>query len=146
VEAALEQAGYVAAPKERRPAHSPSQPLRVHAPDGTLILVARNSRENEEVTTRRAAPNDLWLHVHGLPGAHVVVKSAGGAVDEETLTLAARLAAYYSAARGEPLVAVDVADRRYVRPIKGGRPGMVTYSHEHSLTVPGQLDGVEVDD
>jgi len=146
VGAALEEAGYVPAPAKKRPAPQAGQPLRLRAPDDTLILVGRNSRENEEVTLRRAAPDDVWLHAHGLPGAHVIVRSGGGAVAEETLQLAARLAAYYSAARGEPQVLVDYTARRYVRPIKGGRPGMVLYTHERSLSVPAESDDVQTDE
>jgi predicted ribosome quality control (RQC) complex YloA/Tae2 family protein len=136
----------VPAPKRKKPAPQASQPLRLHAPDDTLILVGRNSRENEEVTFRRGAPDDLWLHAHAMPGAHVIVKSGGGTVEDGTLWLAARLAAYYSAARGEPQVPVDYTTRRYVRPIKGGRPGMVLYTHERSVTVPAELDDALEDD
>jgi predicted ribosome quality control (RQC) complex YloA/Tae2 family protein len=43
------------------------------------------------------------------------------------------LAAYYSAARGEAHVLVDVTERRHVRKIKGGKPGMVTYRNESAI-------------
>jgi predicted ribosome quality control (RQC) complex YloA/Tae2 family protein len=96
------------------------------------------------VTFRRGGPDDLWLHAHGVPGSHVIVKSGGAAMDEETLLRAARLAAHYSAARHEVQVLVDVTERRHVRHIKGGRPGMVTYSHEQTVTVsPEPEDGWE---
>lgn len=146
VEAALIEAGFVPAPKRAKPAPQASQPLRVRAPDGTLIWVGRNSRENEEVTFRRAAPDDLWLHAHGVPGAHVIVKVNADAPHEDTLQQAARLALHYSALRGEPQAVVDCTERRYVRAIKGGRPGMVTYTHERSLVVndaEGDLSEVE---
>jgi len=48
---------------------------------------------------------------------------------------AAALAAYYSSARHEARVLVDVTRRKYVRKIKGGKPGMVTYHHESSVEV-----------
>jgi predicted ribosome quality control (RQC) complex YloA/Tae2 family protein len=51
------------------------------------------------------------------------------------LESAARLAASHSAARHDALVLVDWAPRRHVRKIKGGPPGLVTYSHEQSLRV-----------
>jgi len=148
VEEALSAAGYL---RKRKKARSKaSQPLRRRAPDGTLILLGRNSRQNDQVTFRLSSPDDLWLHAHGVPGSHVIVRSGGGALSEETLLIAARLAAYYSRGRGESRLQVDYAQRRHVRPIRKGRPGMVTYTHEETLVVEpslpeGLLDGPEVD-
>ncbi|MHB0856502.1 MAG: Rqc2 family fibronectin-binding protein [Anaerolineae bacterium] len=142
VEQELRDAGYAEAKKASHKLAGKSQPLSVRAEDGTLILVGRNSRQNEEVTFRRSAPDDLWLHAHGVPGAHVIVKGGGGPLDEETLLQAARLAAYHSAARGQPRVQVDWTARRHVRRIPKGRPGMVTYSNEQTLVVePTQDEG-----
>jgi predicted ribosome quality control (RQC) complex YloA/Tae2 family protein len=140
VEQELAEGGYIRARKQKAHPTGKSVPLSVHAPDGSLILVGRNSRQNHEVTFRRGGPDDLWLHAHGVPGSHVIVKTGGAEVSEETLNLAARLAAYYSTARGEPSVQVDYTPRRYVRDIKGGRPGMVTYTHEQTVVVPAQVD------
>ncbi|MHB1295437.1 MAG: Rqc2 family fibronectin-binding protein [Anaerolineae bacterium] len=140
VEQELRDAGYAEVKKGSSKLSIKSAPLSVRAEDGTLILVGRNSRQNEEVTFHRSAPDDLWLHVHALPGAHVIVKSSGGVVDEGTLLLAARLATYHSGARGQPRVQVDWAPRRHVRRIPGGRPGMVTYSHEQTLVVEPTQD------
>jgi predicted ribosome quality control (RQC) complex YloA/Tae2 family protein len=97
--------------------------------------VGKNSRQNEEVTFRRAAPNDLWLHVRGAPGAHVIVKTGGREVPEATLRQAAQLAAYYSQVQGSARVAVDYTERRHVRPIKGAGPGLVTYTQEKTIQV-----------
>jgi len=148
VEQTLSAAGYLRKRKKNR--SLASQPLRLRAPDGTLILVGRNSRQNDQVTFRLSSPDDLWLHAHGVPGSHVIIRSGGGALSEETLLIAARLAAYYSRGRGESRLRVDYAPRRHVRPIRKGRPGMVTYTHEETLVVEptlleGLLDGPEDD-
>jgi predicted ribosome quality control (RQC) complex YloA/Tae2 family protein len=134
VEACLADAGYIKE-QRRRPKAARSQPLAVHSKDGLLILVGRNSRQNEEVTFRQATPHDLWLHVRGAPGAHVIVKTGGQEVSEATLQQAAQLAAYYSQARGSARVAVDYTERRYVRRIKGAGPGLVTYTGEKTIRV-----------
>jgi predicted ribosome quality control (RQC) complex YloA/Tae2 family protein len=137
VEACLAEAGYIRE-KRRRKKAGRSQPLAVTSQDGLLILVGKNSRQNEEVTFRQATPHDLWLHVRGVPGAHVIVKSGGQEVPEATLRQAAQLAAYYSQARGSARVAVDYTERRYVRRIKGAGPGLVTYTQEKTVrVVPG---------
>jgi predicted ribosome quality control (RQC) complex YloA/Tae2 family protein len=82
------------------------------------------------VTFTKGKPEDLWLHARGVPGAHVIVKSGGRSVPASVIQRAAELAAYYSASRSEAHVLVDVTERRYVRKIKGGKPGMVTYRNE----------------
>jgi predicted ribosome quality control (RQC) complex YloA/Tae2 family protein len=83
VEACLAEAGYIREKPRRRKVRR-SQPLSVNSKDGLLILVGRNSRQNEEVTFRRATPHDLWLHARGVPGAHVIVKTGGREVPEAT--------------------------------------------------------------
>jgi predicted ribosome quality control (RQC) complex YloA/Tae2 family protein len=134
VEACLAEAGHIKE-KRWRPKAGRSQPLAVHSEDGLLILVGRNSRQNEEVTFRRAAPDDLWLHARGVPGAHVIVKTGGQEVPEATLRQAAQLAAYYSQARDSAHVDVAYTERRHVRPIKGAGPGLVTYIREKTIRV-----------
>ena len=144
VEEALSAAGYLAKRKKTRLAVS--QPLRLRSQDGTLIWVGRNSRQNDQVTFRVAAPDDLWLHAHGVPGSHVIIRAGGGAVSEDTLLTAARLAAYYSRARDEKRVQIDYAERRHVHPIRKGRPGMVTYTHEETLVVGPGLPEAALDE
>lgn len=139
VVAALAEAGYARERKGPWAGRHASRPLPVRSPDGWTVLVGRNSRQNEEVTFKMAAPDDVWLHVRGLPGAHVVIRCGGRAVPEATLEFAARLAAYHSAARGDRAVQVDWTLRKYVRRLPGGRPGMVQYSHEESVVVPATL-------
>jgi len=131
---ALSEAGYLKG-EERRRKPARSQPLTLRSPDGLTILVGKNSRQNEEVTFRRASADDLWLHARGVPGAHVIVKSGGQDVPEATLRQAAGLAAYYSQARQATRAAVDYTQRRHVRRIKGARPGLVTYDHEQTIRV-----------
>ena len=112
-----------------------SAPLRVVSHDGFVIWVGRNSRQNELVTFGKGSPQDLWLHAHGVAGAHVIVKVDGRQIPEAILDRAAALAAYYSAKRGEGSAIVDVTPRRYVRKIKGAAAGMVTYRNEETRTV-----------
>jgi len=133
VQTALQEAGYL--PQQRGPRPQRGEPLRVQTDEGMLILVGRSARQNHELTFRRAAPEDLWLHAVDAPGSHVIIRSGGQPVPDAVLRRAAELAAYYSALRGESAVLVAYTPRRYVRPIRGARPGMVTYTHEQTLRV-----------
>src|SRR6266516_671922 len=108
-------------------------PLHIQSHDGFTILIGKNSRQNEEVTFHQASANDIWLHVRGVPGAHVIVKAEGRDIPRSTLEQAASLAAYYSQARGSTSVAVDYTLQRHVRHMKGGGPGMVLYEREKTI-------------
>lgn len=133
VQAALREGGYWRGPVVNRVKGIRSSPLRVATPEGYIIWIGRNARQNDDVTFTKGGPDDVWLHARGVPGAHVIVKSGGRAVPPGVLQRAASLAAYYSAARTERRALVDVTERRYVRKIRGGKPGMVTYRNESPL-------------
>jgi predicted ribosome quality control (RQC) complex YloA/Tae2 family protein len=128
-------AGYVTPPGRRRDAGRRQAPLRVAASDGTTIYVGRSAGQNHQVTFRLASSDDVWLHARDIPGAHVVIKAAGRAPAPQVLNEAAGLAAYFSGARHEALVTVDVARRHQVRRIRGGPLGLVSYHAETSVRV-----------
>jgi predicted ribosome quality control (RQC) complex YloA/Tae2 family protein len=139
VREALQKDGFWKGSRTRSPRGGTPGIRRFTTGDGFVILVGRNAAQNHTLITERSAGDDLWLHAHNLPGSHVIVKHDGRPIPDEVVQRAARLAAYYSAARGDTSVEVDVTRRRYVRPIRGGRPGMVTYKNEETLTVkPGK--------
>ncbi|MCS6880588.1 MAG: NFACT family protein [Oscillochloridaceae bacterium] len=128
-----EATGIASARRVARPARL--RPLQLLSADGLEIAVGRSALENEHVTFRLAQGNDLWLHARGLPGSHVIVRCGGRDVPETTLVEAAGLAAYFSPARAEPAVEVDVCRRALVRKLPGGPPGLVTYRAERTLRV-----------
>ena len=137
VRGALAQVGYLKGKRKRSTSPS-ARPLRFTSPDGLPVWVGKNALQNEELTFRRAAPDDLWLHARGTPGAHVVVQTGEQTAPEPTVEWAAGLAAYYSRGRDDTQVDVVVVQRRYVRRLKGGRPGQVVYRHERTLRVAPQ--------
>lgn len=129
--------GYLSAPSaaKRRGGtrESAPSPLTFQAPDGTVILVGKNNRQNDYITFRVAAEDDLWLHARGIPGAHVVVRAAGRPVSRAALETAAALAAYYSRGREAGSVPVDYTLRRHVKKPRGARPGFVIYREERTI-------------
>ncbi len=132
----LVERGHVPVKKQRRRAALPrSEPLALTSPDGLSILVGRNSRQNDQVTFRLASSDDLWFHVQGVPGAHVIVRSGGQETPPATIRRAAELAAYYSPLRDEADVVVVYTERRHVRRVPGAAPGLVTYRHEGTARV-----------
>ena len=64
-----------------------------------------------------------------------IIKTAAGLPSEADVFWAAGLAAYYSRARYDTSVEVDVTLKKHVRAIKGAAPGLVTYRYETTLRV-----------
>ena len=126
------------ASKGRRSPLPRSQPLFLRSDDGLAVIIGRNALQNETVTWKLAAADDLWLHAERVPGAHVVVKTDGGDVPRRTLEQAASWTAYHSQARADTKVAVLYTQRRHLRRIPRGRPGQVRVLQAQSLTVVPQ--------
>jgi predicted ribosome quality control (RQC) complex YloA/Tae2 family protein len=105
--------------------------------DGRQILVGKSGRDNHRLTFRLAGQNDFWFHVHGCPGAHVVVRNPENrtAPDPRTLADAAALAAWYSEARRDGAVEVRWTRRKYVRRPRGAAPGTVTVKRFETIRV-----------
>lgn len=112
------------------------EPRRFVSSDGREILVGRSSAGNEHLTFRLARPHDLWLHVEGTRGSHVVIRNRKGeAVPPRTLREAAQLAAFFSKARNAGKVPVHYTAVRFVRRVKRGKPGTVLLTQEKAVVV-----------
>ena len=103
---------------------------------GNDIFVGRSGAENDHVTFEIAGQDDTWLHARRVPGSHVIVRwGSREREDEATLMRAAEIAAFFSKSRSSGRVEVDITARRFVRKIKGGGPGLVTYQNERTVSV-----------
>jgi predicted ribosome quality control (RQC) complex YloA/Tae2 family protein len=127
------------APAPRRPGarnDAPRLPYRRFGAEGASpILVGRSARDNDALTFRVARGNDVWLHVRGVQGAHVVLPGAGASPDARTLGDAALLAVHFSSARGQDGVEVAWTRCKHVRKPKGAAPGSVIVTQEKVLRV-----------
>jgi predicted ribosome quality control (RQC) complex YloA/Tae2 family protein len=117
--------------------------LEVQSSDGFKILCGRNQEENRRVTFRESKGNDVWVHVKGLPGAHVVVKEQRNkTVPLSTLLEAAQLCLYHSKIRKGKRAEVDYTQRKYVRAIKG-TIAEVTYTGNKTLYVEADPEALK---
>ncbi len=134
--------GYLKAASERRsgPALIKSEPLRYCAPDGTMIRVGKNNRQNEKLL-KTEAPDFYWLHAKNIAASHVYIESESPST--ETLQLAAEIAAYHSKASSSGQVPVDYTLHRYVKKPSGVRPGFVNYFHQHTMYVTPDAKKIE---
>ncbi|MDR1070676.1 MAG: NFACT family protein [Gracilibacteraceae bacterium] len=112
---------------------------------GSAIIVGRNNRQNDRMTWKQAQPRDMWLHVKGIPGSHVVIPLAEGQEfpDDRTLLDGATLAVYFSQARGSSHVPVDYTHVRQIKKPGGARPGMVVYEQNWSLFITPAEDDLK---
>lgn len=127
-------------PIKREARNAPvGQPHRFLSQEGYEILVGRNARQNDRLTFELAKRGDIWLHVRGAPGSHVIIRNGGQSVDQQTLRMAGQLAAYYSSQRGERAVTVSYTERQHVSRAPSGRPGQVVFRQEQTIIVPAEL-------
>lgn len=128
----------------RRAQSGPRLPYREYtAQSGRAIRVGRGDRDNHSLTFQHTAPHDVWLHVRGFSGSHVVLPlSRGQAPDKESLLDAAYLAIHYSRAPDEGFNEVMWTRRKYVSAVKKGAPGQVIVQQEKNLAV--QADPVRL--
>jgi predicted ribosome quality control (RQC) complex YloA/Tae2 family protein len=111
---------------------------RYTSSDGTEILVGKNNKQNDYLTNKAAARDDIWLHTKDIPGSHVVIRSKEPA--EKTILEAATIAAYYSKARSSSSVPVDFTKVRHVKKPSGAKPGFVIYEQQQTVYVTPDED------
>jgi len=131
----LAEAGFLPLPKKKKLRQQPSKPLQITAPDGTAILVGKNNAQNDHLTLKIAQPADIWLHTKDIPGSHVIIRTVENQLSEETLHLAAQLAAHFSKARDSTKIPVDYTQRRFVKKPNGSKPGFIIYTNQKTLFV-----------
>ena len=134
----LAEGGYISdktqigAKKKKTPA---AKPLSFTTTDGLLVRVGRNNRQNDYLTGN-ADRNDLWFHIKGFHGSHVILTPSGNEEpSDRDYTEAAMLAAYYSEKRGSRNVEVDYTRVRCLKKPAGSAPGFVTYEKYWSAVV-----------
>jgi len=111
-------------------------PFRVFTVAGGFQVWAGKSGENNDLlSTRHTAKNDLWFHARGVGGSHVVLKigTGRGEVSKQAIDQAAAIAAYYSKMKKSKLVPVTMCEGKYVRKPKGVPAGTVTVEREKTI-------------
>ena len=102
--------------------------------EGYLIWVGRSKDENLQLTFKQARGNDIWMHLRGRPGAHVVIPlSAGKSAPLEALLDAAHLTIHYSGGSNWGKTEVDYTFKKYVKRIKDSTEA--SYTHNKTLFI-----------
>jgi len=122
---------------------SKGRPYRTLDIDGFQVLVGKNDADNDRLTFEVADPDDVWMHVAGYSGSHVVIRNPERlpAVPESVLRRSAELAAWFSKGRAAKRVEVHVCRAGDVSKPHGFPPGKVLLAHWKRLRVePRPLD------
>ena len=101
-----------------------------------LILVGRDSSENDELLRKHVKGNDLWLHARDFPGSYVFIKNKPGkTVPLDILLDAGNLAIFYSKGRNSGKGDLFYTHVKYLRRPKNGPKGLVLPTQEKNLHV-----------
>jgi len=136
IKAELVSQGYIRDTERKKQMKQPlPKPMEFVSSSGYSILVGRNNRQNDYLTLKLAGKNDIWLHTQKIHGSHVVIQCGNSIPDDDTITEAAMLAAWYSQASDGQNVPVDTTAIRNVKKPNGAQPGMVVYDRYNTLYV-----------
>ncbi|MCC6572469.1 MAG: DUF814 domain-containing protein [Planctomycetes bacterium] len=121
-------------------------PRRYSSLDGMEIWVGRSDEGNDYLTTKLAHGNDLFFHLEGWPGSHVILRTGGRKdVPQDSLLDACELAVHYSKQKGMSRANVHVASIKDVKKPAGAKPGLVYVSRGKTVALrhePKRLERV----
>jgi predicted ribosome quality control (RQC) complex YloA/Tae2 family protein len=101
-------------------------PRRYRTESGLEIWVGRSDEANDLLSTRIARGSDLFFHLDGAPGSHVILRTEGKSdPPSEAVLDACELAVHFSKQKRAGWADVHVVPARNVRKPKGAKPGLV---------------------
>jgi predicted ribosome quality control (RQC) complex YloA/Tae2 family protein len=105
-------------------------------PGGFEALAGKTDADNDVLSLKVAGANDLWFHVHGLPGSHVILRHPDDErPDNALIRQTAAIAAWHSKARNAGNVPVKYTEAKHVGKPRGAKPGSVTIKREKTVKV-----------
>ena len=121
-------------PKRFRPFPRRLHPRRYLSHAGLEIWVGRSDDGNDVLSTRLAHGSDLFFHLDGAPGSHVVLCTEGRSdPPQESLLDACELAVHFSKQKNAGRAEVHVVPIKQVKKPKGAKPGLVWVTGGRSL-------------
>ncbi|MDQ7782482.1 MAG: NFACT family protein [Desulfomonilaceae bacterium] len=125
---------------EREPKSESKFVREFRTPSGRLVIVGKSAQGNDFLLRRKARKGDLWFHVKGMPGSHVLLpERSKEPASAEDMEYAAGLAVDHSKARGGGKVEVMVADAADLRRPKGALPGQVIVASYMTIVSDGAV-------
>ena len=98
--------------------------------DDYSIIIGRDSLSNDYLTTIMADPEDLWFHVEGVPGSHIIIRQKDKLITNEIKRQVAELAAKNSKAKGD--CTVVCCKVKFVKKDPDMKPGQVKVDYRNA--------------
>jgi predicted ribosome quality control (RQC) complex YloA/Tae2 family protein len=109
-------------------------PRRYRTAGGLEIWVGRSDEANDFLTTRLARGKDLFFHLAGAPGSHVILRTEGrDDPPSEAVLDACELAVHFSKQKNAGSAEVHVVPIKNVKKPRGAKPGLVYVTGGRSL-------------
>lgn len=121
--------------KSKKETKLTTSPHEFMSSDGFKILVGKNNKQNDHLTLKVANSDDIWMHTKNIPGSHVIIKTNGNNVPDETILEGAMLAAFFSKGKMSSQVPVDYTKKKNIKKPNGAKPGMVIYETNSTVYV-----------
>jgi len=93
--------------------------------DGFVVYVGKDAKSNDHLTFNVADKEDIWFHVKGVPGSHVVIRVRENLPTEAIIKAAAQLAKKNSKASKDDKATVVYCQKRFVKKESGMNDGQV---------------------
>jgi predicted ribosome quality control (RQC) complex YloA/Tae2 family protein len=103
--------------------------------DGFVVYVGKDAKSNDHLTFNIADKEDIWMHVKGVPGSHVVIRVKENLPIDSVIKKAAELAKKNSKASKDSKVTVVYCQRRFVKKEPGMNDGQVKVDYKNSYEV-----------
>ncbi len=113
---------------------------------GFKAMVGKTDADNDLLSLKLAKASDLWFHIRGQPGSHVILHHpAGEKPDHATIKRCAAIAAWHSKARKAGTVPVCYTEAKHVSKPRGAKPGSVSIKREKVVKVRPDRPGSPYD-
>lgn len=83
--------------------------------DGFTIHIGKDAKSNDYLTFKMAEDEDIWMHVKGLPGSHVIIKISDKLPTDSVIKSTAELAKKNSKADKEDKIIVVYCQKKFVK-------------------------------
>jgi len=103
--------------------------------DGFVVYVGKDAKSNDHLTFNIADKEDIWLHVKGTPGSHVVIRVRENLPIDSVIKKASELAKKNSKASKDNKATVVYCQRRFVKKEPGMNDGQVKVDYTNSYEI-----------
>jgi len=103
--------------------------------DGFVVYVGKDAKSNDHLTFNIADKEDIWMHVKGVPGSHVVIRVRENLPIDSVIKKAAELAKKNSKASKDSKATVVYCQRRFVKKESNMNDGQVKVDYTNSYEI-----------